>query len=176
MEKIKIFFMKEKRLNWLIPQAPFHAHEDDRGFDLFCVGREEAKDELGNIIPRTWRYYSGLHFQFPEGIDAELRMRSSIFKTGLFLSNGIGTIDHGYRGEVNGVFYQFLEDSSRIYKPGDRFAQIVIPGVNPRDIEFIEISEFRDETTRGSGGFGSTGRGQPMQTVSGSLGILGVCD
>lgn len=166
MKKITIHFMKERKTGWMEPQAPFHAHEDDRGFDLFCVAREILE-------PRIWRYYTGLHFKFPEGIDAELRMRSSVYKYHMFLSDGIGTIDHGYRGEVNGVFYQLDEDITRIYKPGDRFAQLVIPGVNPKDIEFIEVDAFDDTTLRGSGGFGSTGA---SMTTSGSLGILGVCD
>jgi deoxyuridine 5'-triphosphate nucleotidohydrolase len=166
MSKIVIPFMKEKRADWIMPQKPFHAHEDDRGFDLTCVGIEE-------ISPKIWRIYSGLHFQFPDGIDAELRMRSSVYKHRMFLSDGIGTIDHGYRGEVNGVFYLFGDDSSRIYKPTDRFAQLVIPGVNPKEIEFVEVFGFTDETERGSKGFGSTGRGL---STSGSLGILGACD
>lgn len=167
MSKLLIPFMKEKRADWLFPEKPFHAHEDDKGFDLFCVGIEA-------LAPKIWRLYSGLHFQFPEGIDAELRMRSSVYKHRMFLSDGVGTIDHGYRGEVNGVFYQLDDDSSRLYKPGDRFAQLIIPGVNPKEIEFIEVYEFTDQTKRGSKGFGSSGRGK--MTTSGSLGILGVCE
>ena len=161
---MKILFMKEKKPGWITPQAPFHAHKDDRGFDLTCVGME--------IIEKgVWRLHSGLHFKFPDGIDAELRMRSSVYKTLMFLSDGIGTIDHGYRGEVYGVFYSLTDDVNRIYHPHDRFVQLVIPGVDPREIEFVETDHFDDTTVRGDKGFGSTG-----MTTSGSLGILGVCD
>ena len=50
----------------------------------------------------------------------------------------------------------------------------MIPGVNPKEIEFVEVYGFADETERGSKGFGSTGR--KSMTTSGSLGILGVCE
>ena len=135
----------------------FHAHNDDRGFDLVCVAKEPAKDDEGNEIPNVWRYHSGLAFQFPDGLDAEFRARSSVYKTGLMLSNGVGTIDHGYRGEVQGVFYDILKQPQRHYKPGDRFGQLIIPGIDPRFIEFIQVDELT-ETDRGAGGYGSSGK------------------
>lgn len=134
------------------PQAPEHAHEDDTGFDLLAVAAEYLDEN-------TLCYHSGLAFQFPDGIYAELRARSSIYKTGLILANGVGTIDHGYTGEVKGVFYRLTGQSSskRNYFVGNRFAQLVIPGIDPRRIVFEEVKEFT-KTDRGDGGFGSTGR------------------
>lgn len=154
---IEIYYKKIQKDEWAEPAAPFHAHDDDRGFDLTCVAKEPAKDDEGNEIPNVWRYHSGLVFQFPEGLDAEFRARSSVYKTGLMLSNGVGTIDHGYRGEVQGVFYDILKQPLRHYKPGDRFGQLIIPGIDPRFIEFIQVDELT-ETDRGAGGYGSSGK------------------
>lgn len=156
----EIVEIKYKRIwndGWFESQSPYHAHVDDRGFDLYCVAKEEARDDEGNIIPNTWRYHTGLAFQFPDGIDAEFRARSSVYKTGLILSNGLGTIDHGYRGEVQGVFYDVLKMPSKHYKVGERFAQLVIPGIDPRFIEFIQVDKLT-ETDRGAGGYGSSGK------------------
>jgi dUTPase len=91
---LEIHYKKIKKDGWIEPVAPFHAHNDDRGFDLVCVAKEPAKDDEGNEIPNVWRYHSGLAFQFPDGLDAEFRARSSVYKTGLILSNGVGTINY----------------------------------------------------------------------------------
>lgn len=150
--KVIIKFKKIRQSGWLEPQAPFHAHEDDRGFDLTCVAIDRVEEYV-------WRYHSGLAFAFPEGIDGEVRARSSIYKTGLILSNGVGTIDHGYTGEVQAVFYEIFSTmiSDKMYEPGERFCQLVIPGVDPRQIVFEEVEEL-PTTTRGAGGYGSTGK------------------
>lgn len=150
-EKIRIPFMKIRRNGWAEPSTPFHAHENDRGFDLTCV----AKESNGKYVIK---YHSGLAFEFPEGIDAELRARSSIYKTGLVLSNGVGTIDNGYRGEVMGVFYEMIIDNAvNHYQVGERFAQLVIPGLDPSRIEFVEVKQI-NQTDRGAGGYGSSGK------------------
>lgn len=150
--KIVIKFKRIQEKGWNTPVAPFHVHEDDRGFDLTCVWKEKVRSHV-------WRYHSGLAFSFPDGIDAELRSRSSIYNTGLILSNGVGTIDHGYTGEVQAVFYEmFVDDTQQNhYNLGDRFAQLIIPGVDPRDVAFEEVEEL-PKTARGAGGYGSTGK------------------
>lgn len=152
--KVVIPFMKIRNLGWMEPKTPFHGHEDDRGFDLVCVHYEKVSEYV-------WRYHSGLAFAFPDGIDAEVRARSSIYKTGMILSNGIGTIDHGYTGEVQAVFYEIIPaqldgQESKRYRSGDRFCQLVIPGIDPRRIVFEEVQEL-PKTSRGAGGYGSTG-------------------
>lgn len=148
--RLEIKFKKIRQDGWLEPQTPYHAHKTDRGFDLVAV----AVEQVANYI---WRYHSGLAFQFPKGVDAELRARSSIWKTGLVLSNGIGTIDNGYTGEVQGVFYELILDTKTKYRPGDRFAQLVIPSIDPAKIEFMEVDNLH-KTERGDGGYGSTGK------------------
>ena len=93
--------------------------------------------------------------------------RSSIRKTGLQLSNSVGVIDSGYRGEILAVFNKLfgfegyydehlsLQDSySPTYQVGDRIMQIVI--VPYPQIEFIEVDELSD-SERGHGGYGHTG-------------------
>ena len=84
----------------------------------------------------------------------DFRPRSSIWKTGMVLSNSVGTIDDLYRGEVSAVFYHVFPNMPR-YKVGDRIGQIKLGFTLP--IEFEEVDELSD-TERGDGGYGSTGR------------------
>lgn len=75
-------------------------------------------------------------------------------KKGVCLSNGVGVIDSDYRGEV-GVGLVNLSHEAYTVRPGDRIAQLmVVPVVQPT----VVLAEELDETDRGSGGFGSTGR------------------
>lgn len=75
-------------------------------------------------------------------------------KKGICLSNGVGVIDSDYRGEV-GVGLVNLSQESYTIQPGDRIAQLmVVPVVQPQ----ITLTDTLDETERGEGGFGSTGR------------------
>ena len=75
-------------------------------------------------------------------------------KKGICLSNGVGVIDSDYRGEV-GVGLVNLSQESYTIQPGDRIAQLmVVPVVQPQ----ITLTDTLDETERGAGGFGSTGR------------------
>lgn len=82
------------------------------------------------------------------------RPRSSVWKTGLSLSNCEGTIDEAYRGNVSFVFYDVVPELPK-YKKGDRIGQIKVGFTVP--IEF-EWSNDLTETKRGSGGYGSTGK------------------
>ena len=75
-------------------------------------------------------------------------------KKGVCLSNGVGVIDSDYRGEI-GVGLVNLGDAPYTVQPGDRIAQLmVVPVVQPT----LTVVETLDETERGAGGFGSTGR------------------
>ena len=75
-------------------------------------------------------------------------------KKGVCLSNGVGVIDSDYRGEI-GVGLVNLSDAAYVIQPGDRIAQLmVVPVARPR----LTLVETLDETERGDGGFGSTGR------------------
>ena len=85
-------------------------------------------------------------------LSIDFRPRSSIYKTGMILSNCEGTLDEDYRGEIKAYFYKVAP--GKIYKVGDKIGQIKLGFTLP--IEFEEVDELSD-TKRGSGGFGSTG-------------------
>ena len=90
----------------------------------------------------------------PINLSIDFRPRSSVWKTGMVLSNCEGTIDEGYVNEVSAVFYHVMPNMPR-YKVGDRIGQIKIGITFP--INFVEVEEL-DETDRGLNGYGSTGR------------------
>lgn len=133
---------------------PYKTHEEDYCYDCVAVSEEE-------VAPNVWKYGLGLAFQIerpehlPELIfSIDARPRSSVWKTGMVLSNCEGTIDELYRGEVSAVFYHVMPNMPR-YKVGDRICQIKL-GWTER-LEFKEVDEL-DDTVRGDGGYGSTGR------------------
>jgi len=100
-------------------------------------------------------YYTGLAIEIPEGYFADLRCRSSIYKTSLRLTNGLGTIDSDFRGEMKMIFdITPTMDKVKLYEVGDRVGQLVI--LPKLDIEFVECDSL-SETERGEGGHGSTG-------------------
>jgi dUTP pyrophosphatase len=113
------------------------------------------------IAPNVYKYGIGLAFQIErEGMpdfinmDIDFRPRSSVWKTGLVLSNCTGTIDELYRGEVSAVFYHVMPAMPK-YELGDRIGQIKLGMTLP--MEFVEVDEL-SETERGAGGYGSTGK------------------
>lgn len=145
--------VKYKKLN---PNAtvPAKTHSSDFCYD--CVAVSEEK-----IAPNVWKYGLGLAFEpcrenLPEDIKIciDARPRSSIWKTGMVLSNCIGTIDEDYRGEVCAIFYHVMPNMPR-YKVGDKIIQISLN--HSVSCEFEETTDLSN-TERGSGGFGSTGK------------------
>lgn len=137
-------------------QTPKKAHPSDFCYDVYATSVEEVE-------PGVWKYGLGLSFQIdgkiselsePTNISIDFRPRSSIWKTGLVLSNSVGTIDELYRGEVLAYFYEVIPGKEK-YKVGDRIGQIKLGFTVP--IEFKE-GVVDKNTDRGTGGFGSTGR------------------
>lgn len=148
MDKIKIKF---KRLHE-DAQLPTKAHNSDFGFDVWAISEEE-------VAPNVWKYGLGFALQVEHFIDhgnlaIDLRPRSSVWKTGMVLSNCIGTIDEGYTGEISAVFYHVMPNMPR-YKVGERIGQIYLNWAH--EIMFIEVEEL-DKTERGGNGYGSTGK------------------
>lgn len=90
----------------------------------------------------------------PLKLSIDMRPRSSIWETGMILSNCEGTIDEIFTGGVSAIFYHIMPNMPK-YEVGDRIGQIKIGVTFP--IEFIEVEEL-DKTARGDGGYGSTGR------------------
>ena len=136
----------------LVPDAvlPKKAHNSDAGYDLVAVSR--SIDEDGAVV-----YGTGLAFEIPDGYVGLVFPRSSIAKKDIALSNSVGVIDSGYRGEVMAKF-KFVDplkhEEYHWYCVGDRIAQLVI--MKLPDIQVIECDEL-GESERGTGGYGSTG-------------------
>lgn len=98
---------------------------------------------------------TGLYIELPEGYEAQMRPRSGLaLNEGLGLLNSPGTIDADYRGEI-GIIVVNLSNAIVTIKDGDRICQMVINRVE--QAELIKV-EALDETERGSGGFGHTGK------------------
>ena len=141
--KVKIKKLNENAVK------PFKAHETDAGFDLVATSR--ILDEHGAIV-----YGTGLAFEIPQGYVGLLYPRSSIAKKDLLLSNAVGVLDAGYRGEVMFKFKPSLAVSQpRMYNVGERIGQLIIQPIP--QIEF-EWSDELSDSERGAGGYGSTGK------------------
>lgn len=98
---------------------------------------------------------TGIHIALPEGFEAQIRPRSGLaYKHGISIVNAPGTIDADYRGPI-GVVLVNLSDKDFIINDGERIAQMVI--ARHERAEWAE-TESLDETERGEGGFGHTGR------------------
>lgn len=127
---------------------PTYAKDGDAGMDLTAVSYEF--DEYGNIV-----YHTGLAFEIPEGYVGLVFPRSSICKKDMTLTNAVGVLDSGYRGEVTAKFKPTLAYKAEVYDVGERIAQMII--IPYPKIEFKEVNEL-SETERGTGGYGSTGK------------------
>ncbi len=133
-----------KRLH---PKAviPKYAKEGDAGMDLFVT---EIKSK--NKFDVTYGF--GIALEIPEGYVGLIFPRSSIRNQDLILSNSVGVIDSGYRGEIQSTFKR---TGANRYEIGDKAAQIIL--LPYPSITFKEVEELSN-TDRGQGGFGSTGK------------------
>lgn len=132
---------------------PFYASDGAAGADL-CADLGGASLILAPMERRL--IPTGLCFSIPVGYEVQIRARSgSALRDGLGLVNAPGTIDSDYRGPVGVIAINFGAEPLTI-RHGDRIAQMVVAPVVQAG--FAEV-ESLDETPRGAGGFGSTGRG-----------------
>lgn len=164
--------VKLKKLNENA-QLPHKSYTGDFCYDVVAVSEEE-------IAPNVWRYKLGFAYEMDReslenyvfayeygkkitdlknilkifNISIDARPRSSVWKTGMILSNCEGTLDEFYRNEAMVVFYHVLPDMPR-YKVGDRICQIKLGLTIPMEFEWVD--EINMDTERGTGGFGSTG-------------------
>jgi len=141
MLKVKIKLLNEYAL------VPKRALENDACYDVVATSKKDLGD--GRI-----QYGLGFALEIPENTQADFRARSSIHKTGLILSNSIGTIDEGYRGEIGAVFYHVIK-ALPPYEVGERILQMQIR--SREDVDF-EIVDNLSDSVRGTGGYGSTGK------------------
>jgi len=155
--------VKIKKLN---PKAviPSYAKSGDAGMDLLATS-------IISDTPEQITYGMGIALEIPKGFVGLIFPRSSVRKTGLDLSNAVGVVDSGYRGELQATFNKVFggegiydevktqdwheKNANDWYRVGDRIAQIMIIPYPP--IEFVEADELSD-SERGNGGFGSTGK------------------
>ncbi|MDB5282985.1 MAG: Deoxyuridine 5-triphosphate nucleotidohydrolase Dut [Bacteroidota bacterium] len=132
---------------------PLPAYETigSAGMDLRAYVEEEMvlKPFERKLVP------TGLFIELPLGYEAQIRPRSGLaLKHGISLPNSPATIDSDYRGELKVILINLSNEDFKI-KTGDRIAQMII--AQHERAEWIKVDELND-TKRGSGGFGSTGK------------------
>lgn len=143
--------MKVKIVNrspWPLPE---YATIQSAGMDL-----KAAIDEPVVLSPLQRALIpTGLYIALPEGTEAQVRPRSGLAaKHGVTVLNSPGTIDADYRGEIRVILVN-LSDQPFTVSPGERIAQLVIARYERAEWDEVDVL---DETVRGEGGFGSTGR------------------
>jgi len=131
-------------------RPPTQAHEGDAGYDLRAA-------EAATIGPgERASIGTGIAVAIPEGQAGLVIPRSGLaVRHGISVVNAPGLIDSGYRGEVRVLLLNTDRSEPFTVEPGDRIAQLVLVRVETEELE--EVAEL-DETARGVGGFGSTGR------------------
>lgn len=156
-------------------KLPYKAKDGDFCYDVYAVSETE-------VAPNVWRYGLGFAYEIvrdcvtivennsgsvkfigleidlsksPLNIDIDFRPRSSVWKTGMVLSNCEGSLDEFYRGEAMAVYYHVFPQMER-YHVGDRIGQIKLGITIPLEFEWSD--EINMDTERGKGGFGSTGK------------------
>jgi len=130
---------------------PEYATEASAGLDLRANIDESIEiDSLEKAIVPT-----GLFMEIPIGYEAQVRPRSGLaFKHGITVLNSPGTIDADYRGEIKVILVN-LSKEKFVIEDGERIAQMVIAA--HEQAEWNQVDELND-TSRGAGGFGSTGK------------------
>ena len=127
---------------------PEYAYKSDSGFDLRASEDVWVFPNSRSLVP------TGLKFNIPDGYEIQVRSKSGLaLNQGLFVLNSPGTVDADYRGEI-GVILVNLSNEDFIIENGERIAQLII--AKHERAEWIEVTEL-SETSRGEGGFGSTG-------------------
>lgn len=143
--------MKVKIVNKSPFDTPFYATEKSAGMDI------KANIETPITLAPLERAMvpTGLYIALPEGTEAQIRPRSGLAaKHGVTVLNTPGTIDADYRGEIKVILVN-LSSTEFIINPGERIAQMVVARYEKVEWDSVELL---DETERGVGGFGSTGR------------------
>lgn len=136
-----------KKLN---PNAvtPSYAKAGDAGLDLTAISMQIVDNTTHGYV----EYGTGIAVEIPQGYVGLIYPRSSISNTGMMLSNSVGVIDSGYRGEIKFRF-KWISNTS-MYNLGDRIGQLVVmpyPTIQMEEVLELNTSE------RGAEGFGSSG-------------------
>ncbi|MHB8906405.1 MAG: dUTP diphosphatase [Melioribacteraceae bacterium] len=150
MEPIQIKIQHVTNLFSDIP-LPEYATDGSSGLDLRAAVESEIKIEKGKVglVP------TNLRVEIPAGYEIQIRPRSGLaVKNGIGVLNSPGTIDSDYRGEIKVILFNFGEDDF-IIKRGDRIAQMILSKVYRAN---LIVTDELNESTRGEGGFGHTGK------------------
>lgn len=127
-------------------KLPQRAHPSDAGADLFALENHEIYPNEQKLVD------TGVAVKIPRGFAGFIYNRSSQGKKGITIPHSVGVIDSDYRGNLK-VLLKNISEDPYVIEPGDRIAQLVV--------QRVELPSFRDswnDTTRGTGGFGSTGQ------------------
>jgi dUTP pyrophosphatase len=146
------------RLNESVP-LPTYAHSGDAGADLVTVEDVRLDPGQRKVVG------TGLALAIPEGYVGLVHPRSGLAaRTGLSIVNTPGTIDSGYRGEIQVCLINLDSDQAIELRAGDRIAQLLIQPVERAQFVFVEAL---DDTVRGAGGYGSSGGVAAWRTLEG---------
>ena len=133
---------------------PAYAHPGDAGVDLVSTVDIEVAPGGRVLVP------TGIAIALPDGYAAFVHPRSGLaVRDGLTVANAPGTVDAGYRGEINVALVNLDREQTVSVRRGDRVAQLVVQRVSR--VTFHEVNGLPG-SARGSGGFGSTGRDASM--------------
>lgn len=127
---------------------PVKAKEGDAAFDFTSVAEEY---DLKN---RTLTYKLGWAIEIPEGHVGLFFPRSSIANKDIILSNSVGVIDSGYRGELMAKFKNVVPTAARKYAVGERLVQLIIMPIPKVELEVVDTLS---DSERGAGAYGSSG-------------------
>jgi len=148
---IKLSMMKIKIINNSSNELPEYGTEHAAGMDLRANLQEEVilKPLERKLIP------TGLFIELPIGYEAQVRPRSGLaIKKGVTVLNSPGTIDADYRGEIMVILINLSNDDF-VIQHGERIAQMVVAA---HEVVTWEVAEVLQNTSRGEGGFGHTGK------------------
>lgn len=139
--------VKRTRPTAVLPRYA-HSATEDAGMDLCAAEPVTLAPGETKLVP------TGLTIEVPPGYEAQVRPRSGLaLKHSITIPNAPGTIDPGYRGEVQVILHNFGKARFEIHT-GDRIAQMIVARYEA--VEWVE--EELAESVRGTGGFGSSGR------------------
>ncbi len=148
---IAMFPLNVQIVNQSTHPLPSYATEGSSGMDL----RAFIPENIVLLPMQRQLIPTGLFIQLPANYEAQVRPRSGLaLKQGITCLNSPGTVDADYRGEIKVILINLSQEPQTIQN-GDRIAQMVIQKVEK--IEWIAV-ETLENTTRGEGGFGHTGK------------------
>lgn len=142
MKLLKILKLHESAI------IPKYEHPNDAGLDLLSIDELELPSGESRLI------HTGIAIELPQGTEAQIRPRSGLaLRYQITVLNTPGTVDEGYRGEIGVILINHGKSSFQVTK-GMKIAQMVITPVVRVDVEEVNSLSL---TSRGNGGFGSTG-------------------